>query len=163
MLLIRRSLEASGRLRREWYLSSMDMFDKYIDTVILKASKLPHSISTVKKCYTFEVGKMPGIGLVPYHLNSTSSEQNPGPMAASKPYVPGSGRRCMKSCNTSSTDVEERLPTRRRQSQDTSRAFRGSLSALAVASRMRGPPVCSTQHPMSSCVTPQSVRNASTS
>src|SRR5215469_17682931 len=56
-----------------------------------------------------------------HHSSATSSEQKPGPMAASRPKVPGSGRRFfMTSSSTTNTDADERFPTRRRQSHEAS-------------------------------------------
>src|SRR5271168_3767299 len=56
-----------------------------------------------------------------YHSSKTNSEQKPGPIAASRPIVPGSGRRFfMTSSSTTSTEAEERFPTFRRQSHEAS-------------------------------------------
>src|SRR5581483_2107870 len=99
-----------------------------------------------------------------YHFNSTNSEQNPGPMAASTLSVPGSGRRCaITSSSTSSTDAEDRFPTFFRQHHEASRAPSGSSSASLIASSTAGPPVCMIQVPISPRSTPFSPRNSSTS
>src|SRR5580658_5002880 len=99
-----------------------------------------------------------------HHRKSTSSEQNPGPMAASILIVPGAGLLCIyTSSSTSSTDVEEMLPTLRRQFHDASRSFDVSPSATSVASSTFGPPVCITQLLMSLRFSPCSPRNSSTS
>src|ERR1700675_2790719 len=83
---------------------------------------------------------------VPYHCRRRSSEQKPGPMAASRPIAPGSGRRCfITSSSTTSTEAEERFPTLRRQSQEASSCPLCNPSAVAQASSTFGPPVCRTQ------------------
>src|SRR5271169_4615478 len=83
---------------------------------------------------------------VPYHCRSRSSEQKPGPMAASRPIAPGSGQRCfITSSSTTSTEAEERFPTLRRQSQEASSCPLCNPSAVAQASSTFGPPVCRTQ------------------
>lgn len=46
-----------------------------------------------------------------YHFSNSISEQNPGPIAAITPTVPGAGRRCfMVSSKTISTDAEDKFP-----------------------------------------------------
>src|SRR5689334_23720965 len=46
-----------------------------------------------------------------HHLNKTNSEQNPGPIAASRLSVPAGGRRfIIASSRTKSTEADERLP-----------------------------------------------------
>src|SRR5262249_28076848 len=56
-----------------------------------------------------------------YQRSNTNSEQNPGPMAASKPSVPGSGRRFfITSSSTTRTEADDRLPTLRKHSHDAS-------------------------------------------
>src|SRR5271168_2587030 len=56
-----------------------------------------------------------------YHSSKTNSAQKPGPIAASNPSVPGSGRRFfMTSSSTTSTEADDKLPVLRRQSQETS-------------------------------------------
>ena len=60
-----------------------------------------------------------------HHSRRSISELKPGPMAARMLLVPGAGRRCfMISSRTTRTEAEERLPTRRRTSQETSRSSR---------------------------------------
>jgi hypothetical protein len=62
-----------------------------------------------------------------YHRNSTSSEQNPGPMAATTLHSPDSGRcPCINFSGTAKTDAEERLPVSRRRCQEASNAPSGS-------------------------------------
>ena len=48
-----------------------------------------------------------------YHSSSNISEQNPGPIAATTLRAPGFGRRCViTSSRTTSTEADDRLPTR---------------------------------------------------
>src|SRR5438270_1065766 len=85
-----------------------------------------------------------------YHCNNRSSEQKPGPMAAITPSVPGAGRRrFITSSNTTSTDADDKLPVLRRQSQDASSSPFFKPSESCIASSTFGPPVWSTQLPMS--------------
>src|ERR1700722_4259087 len=99
-----------------------------------------------------------------HHFSKSNSEQNPGPIAAKMPNVPGSGRRFfITSSSTTSTDVEDKFPPLFRQSHEASSSPLCRSSAAAVASRTFGPPVCSTQLPISARVCPRSARNASTS
>ena len=52
-------------------------------------------------------------GIPTYHCSKSSSEQNPGPMAASSPYVPGAGfRRSRNSSSTNNTDDDDRFSPR---------------------------------------------------
>src|SRR6202142_1069983 len=99
-----------------------------------------------------------------YHLNRTSSEQKPGPIAASRPHVPGAGRRrSMVSSSTWRTDAEERLPALRSQSQETASWPSCRPSASCMPSTPLGPPVCRSQQPMSLRLSPWPARNSSVS
>ena len=72
--------------------------------------------------------------------SSTSSEQKPGPIAISTPWVPGAGGRSRRvSSSTCSTDAEDRLPTRASDSQVSRTASRGTSSAASSASITFGP------------------------
>src|SRR5271163_2453987 len=99
-----------------------------------------------------------------YQRNKTNSAQKPGPIAARMLNEPGSGRRLEKtSSRTSNTDVEEMFPTRRKQAHDADKSSAVIPSAVAVASKTLGPPVCMIQDLMSERFAPFSARNASTS
>src|ERR1700737_96569 len=99
-----------------------------------------------------------------YHSSKTNSEQNPGPIAASKPSVPGSGRRFfMTSSSTTSTEADDKFPVLRKHCQETSSSPFFKPSASAVSSRIFGPPVCSAQLPMSARINPRSARKSSRS
>ena len=72
-----------------------------------------------------------------YHSSNTNSAQNPGPIAASNPSVPGAGRRFfMTSSSTTSTEADDRLPVRRRHCHEASSSPFFNPRASAVASRI---------------------------
>src|SRR4051812_12182351 len=82
-------------------------------------------------------------GQVPaYHSSSTSSEQNPGPIASRRPRSPGrASPEASRSERTKSTEAEERFPADCSESQLRCISARGSSSASSNASSTFGPPV----------------------
>src|SRR5260370_17544676 len=82
-----------------------------------------------------------------YHSSKTNSEQNPGPIAASKPSLPGAGRRLfMTSSTTTSTEADHKLPVRLKHSQQTSISPSSTPTPSPVAPRILPPPA-SLPHP----------------
>ena len=72
------------------------------------------------------------------------------------PYSPGDGVAWrITSSRTSSTEVDERLPTSRSDRQLVSRAARGTDSASSTASRTLGPPGCAIHAAMSRRASPR--------
>src|SRR5215207_2734054 len=88
-----------------------------------------------------------------YHCNSTSSEQNAGPIAISTPYSPGLGcRRFMNASSTCSTEAEEMVPDAARLSQLRARASSGRPRPSSNACITLGPPGCTSQWSMPAIV-----------
>src|SRR6476646_737074 len=74
-----------------------------------------------------------------YQRSNNSSEQKPGPIAASTLYVPGLPRWCANtSCKTTSTEAEERLPTCFRHSHESLRASEERSRLSSTASKTLG-------------------------
>jgi len=85
-----------------------------------------------------EQGQQDQIGR--HHSSRTSSEQNPGPIASSRPRVLGAGRSASASASTNSTEALDRLPTFARCCQERASASGRSESADSIASSTFGPP-----------------------
>src|ERR1700730_6339598 len=98
-----------------------------------------------------------------YQPSSTSSEQNPGPMASISPNEPAGGGSAMFDRSTSSTETDERIALSRDEFRRWSRASAGSSSVFSTASITFGPPGWQTHVEMSAGVRPWSLRKLRTS
>src|SRR6478672_5224779 len=105
---------------------------------------------------------------VPGHVNqcqrsSTSSEQNPGPIAISTPGLPFGGCLAIVSRKTCNTEDDERLPTSLSERQANSRASSGRPRVAMIDSMIFGPPGWLTQVATSAMLSPCVARNSVTS
>src|SRR5688572_14478350 len=79
----------------------------------------------------------------PYHLSSTSSAQNAGPIAISTPRSPGFGcKRFIVLSRITSTEADEIFPASARVSQLSVRASSDRPNPSSNASITLGPPGC---------------------
>src|SRR5690606_37696676 len=93
----------------------------------------------------------------------TASTDTPGPNARTTAVQPAGRARAVGRASTWSTDADDRLPASASDARLTSSASPGSPRALVTASRILGPPACTTHASTPSTPRPCGARSAARS